>query len=644
MESQPKSSRSLRQKLNKLNTKKKKTLALVAVIVIAGVGTWILGSSMANSPVTPAIADAQCGARVKNYTYKVPFGNAPWNVPVCKLPKHERSAEYGRRMFDNAVQNDGTPDHEGRKGNFHIGFGFEDPRANFTRAVYYASNATTTIKVQTCTNQCGMTNLDDDAIKGTSIKRWLPDREVPWNPKWRVAGGGDNELIIIDDREGTPTAGQLFSFSSVKEGIEAFAQCFPWQQDRLCASVGKILRDHDGNVADYRTFEGSDFSRGGGINYFATLTTPEEVMAGEIRHALGMGIFSTAFGPACTAEQLAKNDPKVVDVTCGTAVAPAAKYEWRSVTSIGERLPKLKGTPIDERYKLHHTVPEGMRFALDIDDAHIENWINSREDLKNNPRKAETARIFARALRDYGFMPLDTSGFGAGIQTAGSLSADAKEKWSQLGITERKDNYLLSGLISSADLIYTVEPPVNNCTDGRKSKYYCEYSSSQYNGVVSGDPVVNNPPEDGPDGNPDEEEPEEKPNIPDEKPEEPPKPSISINPRPVTINDTIPVSIQWNSKKFELHQAADVRWSESESPNGIDRYIVRKNGYKVYEGSSRKYTDFDINNGTAYLYSVQAVDKKGNRSSVSEYRGILKCGVFNLSCEFIKILNITPIK
>ncbi len=642
--SNQKGSRSLRHKLNNLHSKKKRLLALIAITVIAGVGTWILGTSMASSPVTPSIADSQCGARVKNYTYKVPFGNAPWNVPVCKLPRHQRSTEYASRIFNYGVQNDGSAAHASRRGNFHVKFGFEDPRANYTRAVYYASDATTTKKVQTCANNCGMTNFDDNAITGTSSKRWLPDREVPWNPKWQIAGGGDNELIIIDDREGLPTSGQLFSFSSVKEGLEAFTQCFPWQQDRLCASSAKILRDYDGKVADYRTFEGSDFSRGAGINYFATLVTPEEVAAGEIRHALGMGVFNTAFGPRCTAEQLAKNDPKVIDVTCGTAVAPAAKYEWGNVSSIGERLPKLKGTTVDSAYTLRQTVPEGMRFALDIDDAYIENWINSRDDLKSNPRKAETARIFARAMRDYGFMPVDTSGFGAGIQVAGALNEEAKQQWNDLGITNEKDDYFLNGLVSSANIIYTVEPPVNNCIDGRKSQFYCEYTASKYNETTSGtpvaDPLTNNPD----DGTTDDDPPSDPPTVPEEPVVEPPKPPLTTNPRPVTIDDRIPVTIQWNSKKFELHQAADVRWSASESPHGIDRYVVRKNGLKVYEGPARKYTDFEINNGTAYLYSVQAIDKKGNRSSVSEYRGLVKCGVLNLSCEFVKILNVTPIK
>ncbi len=53
-----------------------------------------------------------------------------------------------------------------------------------------------------------------------------------------------------------------------------------------------------------------------------------------------------------------------------------------------------------------------FRFALDITDAEIESWLDSR-GYQNAKRR--TAAIFARALRDYGWMITDTSGFATSV-------------------------------------------------------------------------------------------------------------------------------------------------------------------------------------------------------------------------------------
>ncbi len=612
----------------------RKSVHILGISIFAISGIVLAGISLASTPSSQVIqnrAAGECGARVKNYSYQVPFGDAPWNVPVCGLTKHPRSAEYASRMYNYGVYNDETADTKNNKGKFGVSFGFEEPDKNWTRAVYYASDATTTKKVQTCANNCNMSNFDD----GENIyspKAWLPDREFPWNPKWNVASAGDNELIIIDEAKG-----YLYSFSSVKTGATAFTQCFPWDQKRLCASSARILRDHNDKIVDYRTFEGSDGSRGGGINYYATLLTPQEVAAGEVRHALGMGIFNSAFGPECTEEQLAKNDPRVIDVTCGTAVAPAAKFEWASVKSLGERLPRFQGQAVDKAMTLSKTVPEGMRFALDIDDAFIENWINSKPDLKNNPRKAQTARIIARALRDYGWMPLDTSGYGSGIQTAGGMSDKNRKLWEELGITDKKDDNILHGLFTQ-DNIYVVEPPVNNCVNGKKSKFYCKYTSSKYPASATGtsEPVTTpstpTPTQPTTPTTPTNPAP---PTPPGSGPTAPTPPaSPVVTPTSVSVPTKVPVSIGWNPQLFEFHQAANLSWSASDSPHGIAKYIVRKNGKQLYSGSNRSYTDFKIDDGQKYKYEITAVDKKGNISKTTTYEKTLRCTWFGWVCNF----------
>ncbi len=633
------------------DTRFKKISTVTVVIVFAIVGVVLAGISMASSPtaITPQLAQSKaCGARVSNYSYQVPFGNAPWNVPVCDLPKHPRSAEYAGRMFNYGIYNDETPSTANNKGKFTVSFGFESADKNWTRAVYYASDATTTRQVQVCGNGCSPSNLDDG--KGMyDIEGFLPNRKFPWNPRWEVAAAGDNELIIIDEQKG-----HLYSFASVKTGPLAVAQCGPFYRERLCASSARILRDHHGNIADYRTFEGSDGSRGGGINYFATLLTPQEVKAGEIRHALGMGIYNTAFGPACTKEQLAKNDPKVIDITCGTAVAPAAKYEWPSVSTIGERIRHHQGLQIDKVMTLSKTVPEGMRFALDIDDTFIENWINSRPDLKSSPRKAETARIIARALRDYGWMPLDTSGYGAGIQTAGGMSEKNRKLWQELGITSEKDDNILHGLFTK-DNIYTVAPPTNNCTDGTKSTFYCKYHTSTYDTSTSrpapqpptqtpSTPTNNDPSGGDPAPTPTQPPttsdpvPQPAPSTPNPNPPVSPQPATgtTITPMTAELPKSIPVQIGWDWDMFEFHQGAQLTWSASSSPHGIKQYVIKKNGKIIYKGSGRSYTDFRIDDGQRYNYELTAVDNKGNVSKTSSFEGTVRCTWFGWSCGFEK--------
>lgn len=628
---------------NKYSTdaKIKRATNLSVIAVFAVIGIVVAGFSLASSPDvhTPqSAASSTCGARVKGYDYQVPFGDAPWNVPVCDLPRHPRSDDYASRMYNYGISNDGSPAALNNRGKFNVSFGFEPAQSNWTRAVYYAKDATTTIQVQVCSNGCHPSNLDDGKNM-YSTEAYLPQRKIPWNPAWKIAEAGDNELIIIDEDKG-----HLYSFSSVKTGLAAVTQCGPFFRERLCASSAKILRDHSKNIVDYRTFEGSDGSRGGGISYFATLVTPQEVAAGEIRHALGAAIFNSSFGPECTKEQLAKNDPKVIDVTCGTAVAPAGKFEHKGVKSIGERIAHLRGKPIDTSMTLSKTVPEGMRFALDIDDAYIENWLNSRPDLKANPRKAETARIFARALRDYGWMPLDTSGYGVSFQLAGGMSAKNRALWQELGISSEKDNNLLHGLFTE-DNIYVVDPPTNQCVDGTKSKFYCAYTASKYEKTNSGKPAA--PAQPKPTPAPQPSSPSSPPSDPTPEPAAPPtqpKPSPApqpsspanpvITPTSVTLPASIPVRIGWDWQMFEFHQGANLSWSASSSPHGIKKYVIKKNGQTIYEGSSRKYTDFRIDNGQKYKYELTAVDNRNNVSAVTTYEKTLQCAWFGWVCTF----------
>lgn len=421
-----------------------------------------------------------CGKSVANYNYQVPFGNAVWNQPICNLPRHPRSADYANRLYRWGNLHDGTrPADDYRNG--LIGFNPDYPKPTptdptglqgfWTREVYLASKATTekqVISTRYPSNFDGIKWNSNNFVAKPGYVSKFPDTKMPWNPDWKTGLGNDSEMFILDDRPNSPTQGNIYTIWGYKNN-----DCLLYSSSgKVCgASIG-MLRDHYGNIADYRTFEGYIGERGVGLSYYATLVTPDEILAGEIRHAMGITIPNVATGPICTTEQLGTtaegND-------CGTAVAPASKFEH------GLRLTSdFFAEPYRTIYTQEKKIPEGMRFGIDITDTQIEAWIASRPELTG--ATANTARIVAKAIRDYGLMVVDTSGFSSGIQHAGTVNPDNRQKWIDLGLGpewEDSKNNLLKGLITTTNL-YVVDPPTLTCADGTTSKYYCKWLSAKY--------------------------------------------------------------------------------------------------------------------------------------------------------------------
>lgn len=416
-----------------------------------------------------------CGKVIQNYTYQVPYGNAIWNQPICNLPRHPQSADYAARLFQWGHVNDGTAQWDSWNGKISNSPGYPNynqinPLDNmFSREIYYASKATTTALIYAGSYT---SNLD-----GMNARSNNPNTAIPWNPAWETSQGGDNEMIILDDRPG-PTQGRVYHLSGYFTSYPGWpyrrAQpgfCFyPDAQNRLCTYTTNVARDLQGNYVDYRTYEGWSDDRGAGLPYLSTLVTPEEVKAKEIRHAVGVGIPNTAYGPICTTAQQGNYNQE--GKTCGTALAPATKFEWGGATS-----PPLMSPPYNSIYTIDKMIPEGMLFGLDITYDQIEIWLQSRSDL--SATRKDTARVFARALKDYGMMVVDTNGSRVGIHQAGGVNPDNAAKWTELGMGPNDPDNMLDGLVTSTNL-YVVNPPVATCPGGVTSRYFCQWTSIRY--------------------------------------------------------------------------------------------------------------------------------------------------------------------
>lgn len=427
-------------------------------------------------------AGANCGKRKQNYTYQVPFGNAVWNQPICGFPEHPNSADFVSRFYEWGHINDGSLAADVKNGRISADPGFpKTPTFNdptglgtlYTTEVYHTSDYDIVDKKVATTEY--PSNLDGEGYNpvisqsGPGLQSNLPSTRIPWNNTWKSAGGTDAHIVVIDDRPGKN--GAIYTVW----GYETGPTCaIVYDASYVCAFAVRIGRGFDGSVIDYMTHEGYTKDRGVGLNPYATLTTADEVKAGEIRHALGVSIPNPSFGPDCTAAQLANPiNWNVVGKQCGTAVAPASKFEWRDKTTT----PFLQ-EPFKSIYTRDKSIPEGMRFALK-QDVDIEAWILSRTEYATDTRRAETARIFAQALKDYGMMVVDTNTSRFSFQTEGGVNPLTAAIWKTLAMGPEYDDNLLDGLITASNM-YVVNPPNLTCRDGSVSKFYCEWSSATY--------------------------------------------------------------------------------------------------------------------------------------------------------------------
>lgn len=356
-----------------------------------------------------------------------------WNVPAACHETRGDSARWSDNWFNYATvagRTDAT-----RRGAIDIAFD------EYSTPIYSVADATTNARVFISSWGHG------DNLTG--------DRTIPWNPAWRPAAGNDGELIIVD-----PATGREWGLWSVQTSnwmaCMTIANITGGYQPGvdLCVGLATLGTNPDGTTSDYRIDSGYSHGWGRGMGDIlgqALLPRVEEVERGSINHALNMETYSTMFGPACTPAQMGTS---AAGTSCGFAVSPATRIEWINGA------PDLCGavshsTTVEDRSK---TVPEGMRFVADLSDDHIERWLDQRG---YTGAKRRTAKVFAVALRDYGWIISDTSCWGSSVAVEGVANPDAAARWRALGITSpaADGDLLLDGLITSSAQVRAIAGP-----------------------------------------------------------------------------------------------------------------------------------------------------------------------------------------
>ena len=280
--------------------------------------------------------------------------------------------------------------------------------------------------------------------------------KVPWNPQWAPGTQDDRIMAVVDYATGV-----TYEYWGVGEGSPA---CFDFMGPNVQAGFNPL---GDGDIcvagasryddlftasdADGTTIDG----RGMGINKLALVTRADEVLQGEIRHALELSITNNLFGePAC--DPIDSGTAPGAGTSCGFYLPPATKLEWTS-GSAGRCGPTRPVDLSDENRA--RMIPAGLRIALDVTDAEIESWLDERD---YDGAKRRTARVFAVALRDYGAVVAETGCWGVGVETDGLVDPVSRGKWARAGIvddgTDNPAVDLLDGLITK-DRLYVVEPP-----------------------------------------------------------------------------------------------------------------------------------------------------------------------------------------
>lgn len=393
--------------------------------VLVGAALLLLPAVSCKDPQPPAIvAPLTCeellDAAVGSVRYYA--DDAPWNVPATCLDDAAMSDHWSGLWFDGANKSGFFQGLE--RGRLTVGVGV------WGTPVYTATSATPVVKVFNHTYATDATTM------------------IPIDPAWTPSRGSDRELNVVD-ADGheygvwmlEPKGSRTCTHAGYRPDV-----------DRCAAMAFQAIDAETGRPSDVDTGSGkvtNQAARGmGALAPMALLARIAEVQAGVIQHALAFDSFNTMFGPSCDAGQLGT---AAAGRDCGYAVAPATKLENHTGPEqcVNGR---MEATP---EHRLR-TVPGGMRFALRVSNEHIESWLATKTTW--TARRKDTARIFAVALRDYGWYISDTACGDSIIGTESTDAPGARAAWEALGVPETDSEQLLYGLVTNASQVRSMEP------------------------------------------------------------------------------------------------------------------------------------------------------------------------------------------
>lgn len=356
------------------------------------------------------------------------FGDAaPWNKfaePYGRLPQYQ---SYVDRLWD--YSNFGSTANPSLKGQFSSYF------QDYSVPIYDAREATTTIRVFKATY-----GYDSNLGNGASI---------PWNPAWVPAPGNDHNMVIVDPptgREWDLWLVQLNNYGGCVEPVNILLGYAAGVD--LCVGTMNLVRNPSGGPADIWTSIAGFPSRGMGLPKLALTVRPEEVASGYVDHALALVMYNAMFGPQCTNQQMGT---AAAGVDCGFYLNPATRFEL----SAGPQNFCGANNPPNTSFARSKTIPKGMRFGLDITDAEITSWLDSRG---YTGARRTTAKVLAESIRRYGFIAAESSCYDAGFEFEGMANTQAKARWAALGVTDDSTAITLLHGLFKKDSLYVVNP------------------------------------------------------------------------------------------------------------------------------------------------------------------------------------------
>lgn len=223
---------------------------------------------------------------------------------------------------------------------------------------------------------------------------------IPWDIGWKAATAEDGG-VLIDFYDGSGGVEAL----NIRVASDFDRFLIDWAQFTSGRSIRTTPGDMIADGLSVRTLTnvGSYNGRGSGRTPKRMgIVTAAEVASGAIGHALAVTGF-TQWGPS------------------GYYVSPATRVEHST-------------KPAKYPNQMTNTdVPfAGSRLVLPMTDSAITNWCTK---VGHTGIKAETAKTFVRAMRDFGFIHGAETGYGdPQIETTGIRNPSEATKWKALGI------------------------------------------------------------------------------------------------------------------------------------------------------------------------------------------------------------------